>query len=84
MSHFKLHKFIDSVAAVFIEYLHNAASYSLDLCFCMADCLKFCCQHSMYFSENVKCSESLHGRNNLDDPHIHILEDNNKIDRKKL
>jgi hypothetical protein len=38
----------------------------------------------MYFSENVKYSESLHGRDNLGDPQTHILEDNIKIDLRKV
>jgi len=31
VSHFKLHKFIDSVTAVFIEFFHKTASHILDL-----------------------------------------------------
>jgi len=31
VSHCKHHKFTDSFAVVFIEYLHKAASHSLDL-----------------------------------------------------
>jgi len=31
VGHFNLHKYIDSVAAVFIEFFHKAASHTLDL-----------------------------------------------------
>ena len=31
VSHLKHHKFIDSVAAMYTEYFHKAASHSLDL-----------------------------------------------------
>jgi hypothetical protein len=36
----------------------------------MVSCLKFCFRHNTYCDENVKCSDSLHGIDNLGDTHL--------------
>jgi len=82
---------------MYIGYFNRNASHSLDLLVCMVKCLIFFFgQQSSHCSENVKCFESLHGRDNIVDRHkrtharahayiyIYILEDNFKIDIRKV
>jgi hypothetical protein len=33
---------------------------------------EFCWQYSMYLGENMKCSDSLYGRDTFGDPHTYI------------
>jgi len=77
---------------MYIGYFNKDASHSLDLLVCMVKCSILFFQRSSHYGENVKCSESLHGRDNIVDPHTHThththtntLEDNIKIDLKKV